>query len=245
MKRLAVANAFALVVAACGGDDEATDPDGSSVEESSTTSTVAPDDATTTMSAPGPELDERGFAGTIDLEVEDADRCEIIGNHCALPFPSDALTVDDPSAPTGRRVAIARESMPATVEGSHIDTARQNRNDGFSPGAAGLVLFPGVDPVGSNLPPVTDIGRSLDADSGSVVVDATTGELWPHWSEVDSNAPSDDNRGLFVRPAVNYPNGHRIVIGLRSLVDGDGEPIEPTDENDRMENADATERSDR
>ncbi len=133
------------------------------------------------------------------------------------------------STATGRRVAIARESMPATVEGSHIDTARQNRNDGFSPGAAGFVLFPGVDPVGSNLPPVTDIARSLDADSGSVVVDATTGERWPHWSEVDSNAPSDDNRGLFVRPAVNYPDGHRIVIGLRSLVDAAGDPIEPTD----------------
>ncbi|MEZ5166563.1 MAG: hypothetical protein R2695_08720 [Acidimicrobiales bacterium] len=34
---------------------------------------------------------------------------------------------------------------------------------------------------------------------------------------------------LYVRPAVNYPNGHRIIVALRDLVDAEGNPIEPTD----------------
>ncbi len=207
MRRLSIILGLAVVAAAC--------------------STASDDGASPDTSADAAADVE--FAGTIDLEVDSPGRCEVVGDICALPFPSDALTIEDPASATGRRVSLDPLSMPTNVEGTRLDVSRQNRNDGFSPGSAALALFPGLDPEASKLPPVTDLARSLDADSGSVIIDATTGERWLHWAELDANAPTDDRRGLFLRPGVNYPDGHRIVIGLRNLVNADGEAIEPTD----------------
>ena len=251
MKRLAWMIAAALAVAACSGgsDDTAT------TEAPPTTEPVATEPAGTetppvdppetnppaTDAPPATEPSAGEFAGTIDLDVEDPDRCEVVGQSCLLPFPSDALTVVDDSTATGRRVNLSAASMPTNADGVNMGVDRQNRNDGFSPGSAALVLVPGVDPAESGLPPITDIARSLDDDSASVIVDATTGESWPHWAELDANATDDARRGLFLRPAVNYTEGHRIVIGLRNLVDATGAPIEPTDAfvafRDRLETA--------
>ena len=64
---------------------------------------------------------------------------------CLLPFPSDRLTVADAATATGRRVSLKREWMPANVGGTKVDPTEWNRNDGFSPGQAGLVRVPGID----------------------------------------------------------------------------------------------------
>ncbi len=179
---------------------------------------------------PGPKHERPGrFAGTIDLELDQDPACEFIGNECAFPFPSNHFAEQRGSSGRIHHVAIPEVAVPANSSGTPIDVTRQNMNDGFSPGAAALALIPGVDPGGSDLAPITDLGRSLDADSGSVVIDATTGERWPHWAELDANATDPERQALYVRPAVNYPNGHRIVVALRDLVDGDGDAIEPTD----------------
>ncbi len=226
MRRISVVIAgFSLVAAACSGG-------GSSDAEVAVTSTTSPSTTVATTAAPTtapPPTTTAEFEGTIELAVEHPDRCEFVGQGCMLPFPSDHFTVSDASTFTGRRVDIAPESMPTNSGGVLVETSRLNLNDGFSPGSAGLVLIPGIDPVGSNLTPVTDIGASLSPDSPTVVIDATTGELWPHWAEIDSNALPETDAGLFIRPARNYPDGHRIVIGLRNLVGDDGAAIEPTD----------------
>lgn len=251
MRRLATFLAAATFIAACSsgsegdaGESDATDPPPSATDEPVVTDPLTTEQPTTeppttespttepsateppTTDAPVPEPE---FAGTIDIDIDDADRCEVVGQECLLPFPSDALTTDDADTATGRRVALAAASTPTNADGVPIDVSRQNRNDGFSPGSAALVLLPGVDPEASALPPITDIARSLDASSGSVVVDATSGERWPHWAELGVNATDPARQGMFIRPAQNYLDGHRIVIGLRNMVDADGTPIEPTD----------------
>ena len=239
MRRFALAAAVALVVAACsGGSDDTTTTETTPASEPGATEPAGtaapavdpPETDPPRVDAPpetNPPADQ--FAGTIELDVEAPERCEVVGESCVLPFPSDALTVEDDTTATGRRVNLSSASMPANVDGVNIGVDRQNRNDGFSPGSAALVLVPGVDPEASGLPPIVDIARSLDPDSASVIIDATTGESWPHWAELDSNATDDARQGLFLRPAVNYPEGHRIVVGLRNLVDATGAPIEPTD----------------
>ncbi len=224
---------WALVVAACSSDGDSaseTEPDEpeTSAQPEEATPAVEPD-ATDAVSDDEPEPDEPDFAGTLEVVLDDDVTCELLGDECLLPLPSDALTVDDPTTATGRRVALPAAALPANSAGVALDVSRQNRADGFSPGSAALALIPGVDPAGSALPPITDIARSLAADSGSVIVDATTGERWPHWAELDANATDPQRQGLFLRPAQNYPNGHRIVIGLRNLVDESGTAIPPTD----------------
>jgi hypothetical protein len=156
------------------------------------------------------------------------DGCDPLLPDCLLPFPSNHLTVVDPDTPTGRRVALVAEALPANIEGVHIDPTAWHRSDGFSPGSAMAVRFPDLDVEASGLTPITDIARSLDPDSPTVIIDADTGERWPHWAELDANA-GDEVPLLYLRPARNFPDGHRIVVGLRGLVDAAGEPIAPTD----------------
>lgn len=182
---LAVLLTAALLAASCGNDTDDAEPSPTTTPPSST----APVDD----DPEAPPADD-GFAGSIELTLDQDPQCELIGHECLLPFPSDALTVDDPASATGRRVALPSALVPANADGVTVDIARQNRADGFSPGSAALVLVPGVDPEASGLAPITDIARSIDPDSGSVVVDATTGERWPHWPSSMPTRPTPSAR---------------------------------------------------
>jgi hypothetical protein len=166
----------------------------------------------------------------IDVDTPNAERCEILDpNECLLPFPSDALTREDASTDTGRRVAFVRESMPANRDGVHVDPTDWNRNDGFSPGAQITLLIPGIDVAASKLPPVTDVARALDPDSGLVLLDTVTGERIIAWAELDAHAAnSADRKALEIHPAIALREGHRHVVALRGLIDGEGAAIEPS-----------------
>ena len=169
------------------------------------------------------------YAGSIDLDVADPDRCDVIATGCLLPFPNDRFTVADPSTPTGRRVAIDQASMPANAGGTHIDPEHWNDLDGFSPGAAPLLSIADVDLAGSGVAPITDLAASLEADGPIVLLDATTGARLAHWAELDTYAEPGSVPTLAVHPAAVLPEGHRIVVGVRGLVTTTAEPVAPTD----------------
>ncbi|SEG45813.1 hypothetical protein SAMN04489712_105325 [Thermomonospora echinospora] len=144
---------------------------------------------------------------------------------CLMPFPNDWFTVADRSTATGRRVAFRAAAMPRNRLGKAIDPAEWNRSDGFSPGSPVLTRVPGVDLARSGAAPITDIGRSLAADSPIVIIDTTTGRRWPHWAELDAQATRPDRQALIIRPARNFLEGHRYVVALRRLKDGRGATI--------------------
>lgn len=154
-------------------------------------------------------------------------RCDPIAAQCLLPWPNDHFTVADGGTVTGRRLALAAESLPANVAGTHVDPSDQNRGDGWSPGTPLLAQLAGLDPVRSNLPSLTDAARSLDADAPIVLLDATTGARHPFWAELDAIADEGETPLLMLRPSRNFSDGHRIVVGLRHLVDADGQPLAP------------------
>ena len=163
------------------------------------------------------------------VDVSTAGRCEFLGqNRCLLPFPNDRFTVPDASTDTGRRVTFNLESMPANVNGVHIDPTDINRSDGFSPGALILAHVPGIDLGTTGTAPVTDIARSLDKDAPVVLVDAKTGERHPFFAELDSLATSDETRALIIRPARNLNEGGRYIVALRRLKDASGAILEPS-----------------
>ncbi|GAA2611542.1 hypothetical protein SMC26_10690 [Actinomadura fulvescens] len=147
---------------------------------------------------------------------------------CLLPFPNDWYTRADSTSGTGRRVAFGRDVIPRPLLGGPVDPAPWNRADGFSPGSALIAQVPGIDLTVTGAAPVTDIGRSLRADAPIVILDAATGERWPHWAELDANAPRDDRRALLIRPARNFLDGHRYVVALRGLKDSAGRTIPPS-----------------
>ena len=146
-----------------------------------------------------------------------------------LPWPNDALTERDKSTDTGRRLNLPRERMPRNKDGVPIDTTDMNRADGFSPGSMLIVKVPGLDnPEAlrrSRLPSLADLARSLRKRSPVVVLNARTGKRHPVWAELDSNASTDANRMLIIRPARNFSEGERYIAVLRNLRTASGEPI--------------------
>ena len=147
---------------------------------------------------------------------------------CLLPFPNDFFTVEDATTGTGRRVSFHPLAMPRNVAGKPIDPAEWNRQDGFSPGTPVLAMVPGLDAAKTGLPPITDLARSLAADSPVVIVNAETGARHPFWSELDANPTPGEQPALITRPAVNFDEGTRYVIGLRGLRDASGALIQPS-----------------
>ncbi|MGI8797102.1 MAG: hypothetical protein ACR2IR_11075 [Acidimicrobiia bacterium] len=168
------------------------------------------------------------FEGTIEVTIENPDRCDFLDTKkCLLPFPNDFFTVADATTDSGRRVKLAAEAMPVNVDGVPIDPIEWNRNDGFSPGSSILTFVPGLHLGQTGAAPVSDMGRSLDGDAPIVLLDAETGERAPYWAELDQSVSRDEDRSLIVRPAVNLAEGHRYVVALRGLRDASGTPIEP------------------
>jgi hypothetical protein len=172
--------------------------------------------------------------GPIDLTR--ANDCDFIAEQddslCLLPFPDDYYTAPA-STRTGKRVDLTTAGMPANSNGVHIDAAPYNRNDGFSPGSSIVVKAPGLDTPAAMAAtdPVT-----LDAldeysrrQAPIVVIDEQTGERWPIWTELDSNAANATRRALLIHPAVNFTAGHSYIVAMRNLRDAGGQELKAPD----------------
>ncbi len=155
-------------------------------------------------------------------------RCDPIAPQCMLPFPNDHFTVRDRSTPTGRRLALSSASLPTNASGAPIDVTDQNRADGWSPGSQIMVQLPGLDVTASGVPGLADAPRSIAPTSPIVVLDATTHTRLPFWAELDANADTGQPPVLFIRPVSNLEDGHRIVVGMRRLVDASHHRLAPT-----------------
>ena len=150
-----------------------------------------------------------------------------------LPWPNDTLTKRDRTTDTGRRLDLPVAAMPRNKDGVPIDPTDMNRADGFSPGSMMIVKVPGLDnPAAlqqSELPSLSDLSRSLSPRSHVVVFNARTGRPHPVWAELDSNATTDANRMLLIRPAKNFTEGEHYVVVLRDLKDASGRRIKSGD----------------
>lgn len=195
-----------LALAACGGSSDAPEPE--------------PTPAPAPTAQPTPD---DGLLGSIDIVAENPDRCDPLDpRHCLLPFPSDTHTILSVDTDTGLQLAIDRASMIENNRGVRVETKYINFNDGWSPGSAMVTHMPGVDLERSAVPPLDDLARSLDDDAPTVLLDVMTGERVPHWVELDQNVASDDDRLLFVRPAISLRTGHRHILAFRGMRDADG-----------------------
>ncbi|MGH2757188.1 MAG: hypothetical protein ACRDI3_05310 [Actinomycetota bacterium] len=194
------------------------------------------------------------------VPVESAVSCDPIDPAaCLLPFPNDFFTASDDSTDTGKRIDFSIDAMPRTGaevteggEGKPVDPTEWNRNDGFSPGSMLLTYVPEIDlhatwgtqdrahsDVGPNelgyfdhRDHIADIGLYELPDAPMVIINTETGERHPFWSELDTHpdAVAADEQVLILRPAVNFEEGGRYVVGLRDLKRSDGSTIEAGEE---------------
>jgi hypothetical protein len=143
------------------------------------------------------------------------------------PWPSDVFSRTDATSPTGVRVDYKPEVMPINKDNLPFPVDEYNHLDGFSPNSQIRFLFPeGVD--GTLLPPITDIARSLEDASTTVLLNADTNTRWVHFSEIDATAPSPDREAVFVRPMKRMDMGAHYIVAVRGLTDKMGTLIEPS-----------------
>src|SRR4051812_24858403 len=148
----------------------------------------------------GNETGYASFSWEPAVDTATANRCDpIAARKCLMPFPNDFFTVADPTSDTGLRVHFDERSMPSNSSGVPINPTEWNRNDGFSPGAMIVTYVNGLDLGTTGAAPITDIGASLGADQPIVLLDAATGQRWPIWSELDSQADPANVKALIVR----------------------------------------------
>jgi hypothetical protein len=168
------------------------------------------------------------------IDLSRAEDCDFIAEPanplCLLPFPDDYYTRADTTTPTGRRVALHAPAMPANTGGVGIDPAPFNSSDGFSQGSTIVLKVSGIDTAEdvarNELVPINHIGRYTARDQRVVVIDTATGERWPIWAEIDSNATDPSKAALEIHPARSFDSGGRYIVALRNLETGGGKPIE-------------------
>ena len=156
---------------------------------------------------------------------------------CMLPWPNDFFTVKDPHSATGLRLAVSPLATPRNAAGLPVDPTDWNRLDGFSPGSQMVTHVPGMDTpqafARTNPPTNIDIAPSLSSASPVLVLDATTGALWPVWSELDRShdlngqPPAAARTALLIHPARNFAEGHRYIVALQSMRDAGGNVLAP------------------
>lgn len=171
------------------------------------------------------------------VDLSRSAECEFIAQPkegmCMLPFPSDFYTVKDDKSPTGKRVRFTEGAMPRNRAGIPIDPEPFGDSDGFSQGQGIALKIPGIENAAAvtanRLVPINHIGEYARKDQRVLVIDAETGERWPIWANIDSNAGLSRDRLLEIKPARNFLPGKRYIVALRNLTDEGGQPLTAPD----------------
>ena len=144
----------------------------------------------------------------------------LVPEHCGYPFPNDFFrTVDG----AGRGHLDLAAMLPKPAVGLPIDPTIFDRRDGFSPGEEAIAFFPEMSKEG--LVDEDHIADSLKPTSKTILLDAETGELVPHFAELDAATFKEGDRALMLRPVVRLKDGHRYVVAIQGLVDALGGPV--------------------
>ncbi len=150
----------------------------------------------------------------------------LVPEFCGYPFPSNVYTVEDSSTASGRRVSFGDEFL------ANNDSTPWDYSDGFSAGSPILTYLPRAtdDAFGG----VTDIDQSLSATSPTLLLDAETGELVPHFAQIDTQALQNPGMQVLqsstmLRPVVRLKDNARYIVAFRNVTNSDGAVIEASE----------------
>ncbi len=136
-------------------------------------------------------------------------------NTCALPFPSNAFTVADPGAVTGRAVAFPDAAFAPSAYGSLPNSTRPS------------TIFAGADGFAATTPIIFELSQniplgSIPADGGNFVFvfDAETGERIPVIVDFDRAAtgPAGAQNILYVWPRSRFDYGRTYAAYVYAAI---------------------------
>jgi hypothetical protein len=151
-----------------------------------------------------------------------------VPTHCGYPFPSNVYLIDDATTATGKRVAIPSEAMPQASTVGRLSPTMVADSDGFSPGQTILAHLPGATTAG--LPTQDTLASSVLPTSPTILLNASNGELVPHFAELDMELPSEaaSDRAFLIHPVVRLADATRYIVAIRHVKDANGNALPPT-----------------
>ncbi len=203
---------------------------------SSSTATVAPVDgghdaspldATRRDGAPGDAAADGDAAPQVatpnapPLLTLDCD--PMVPTECGFPFPSNVWTVPDNTTPTGLHLYFGDATLPLSKAPIRFSKAPLLTRDGFAQGAVILTHLPGATVTG--LPTPTTVAASVTKTSPTIVMEADTGALVPHFSELDVLRPDLTDQAFEIDPVVRLKDATRYIVAIRHVLDASGAPL--------------------
>ena len=144
------------------------------------------------------------------------------GADCLLPFPSDVFLVDDSSMPSGKRVELTPVAKPINSHGASADVNEWMAVDGFSM-TPPIVAILGSEVRETELPGIFDDPEmTLRSVSPTLLIEAATGTLVPHFADLDPRATDRLEQAIIVRPVVGLKPQTRYIVAIQGLRDEAG-----------------------
>lgn len=159
-----------------------------------------------------------------DPALEGTAHCDNLDMHaCLLPFPSDFFR--KPGGPHGQAFHLDfGPSMPVSTRTEvRMSPDPFKHNDGYPVVPAITFVLEGASVIGA--PALDDIGASQRPESKTLLIDAETLELMPHWTELDYMAEDGGVRIVQIRVADALRHDRRYIVAVRGMVDDLGEVI--------------------
>ena len=172
---------------------------------------------------------ETGDSAAPTVSVPQESGCENLNPlYCLLPWPSDRYLVEDAATATGYRLEYDEAAVPLGKGATEFDVSPYTRLDGMSPASQLMTMFP-IPPDLDEAPFHDSIERSLDADAQTLLLDLETGEMLPHWVELDIQATSESDTVVYMRITERLEPDHAYAVGYRNLTDIHGAPLQSSD----------------
>jgi hypothetical protein len=153
----------------------------------------------------------------------------LAGTDCFLPYPSDVFLVDDDSLPSGKRVQMSGAAKLVTAVDTSGDVNEWWASDGFSRMTPIVALLDTpVDPA-QLVGIFDDWALSQRADSKTLLIEADTGHLVPHFTDVDPRSEDEHRRALVLRPQESLREQTRYVVALQNLTTPEGALAPPAE----------------
>ena len=168
--------------------------------------------------------------GSEDITVEPLDLPEgcqplLAGLECGLPFPSNHFLVDDASMPSGKRIEMLPSAIPTNHKGELADIFQWRQADGFSV-VPPIVAWLGQDVAQGQVVTIRgDHAQSVRPENTTVIINAATGALVPHFVDLDPRA-TEGRQSLIIRPLAPLELTTRYIVALQNLTGVDGQLIE-------------------
>lgn len=139
------------------------------------------------------------------------------GADCLLPFPSDFFRQPDPSLPTGFRLQVTGAARPRTEQGGLADPSTWRAAEGASR-LPMPTAFLAAEVSPASLPGLfDDPARTLTASSTSLLIEASTGRLIPHFVDVDPRATDVTRQALVMHPLEQLEARSRYIVAYQLL----------------------------